>query len=140
MSGRGLFLGAVMLFLAGPLLVVAGVSLNAQRQLLFPPRGLSLRWYLELFQEADWLNALSNSLIIAVTSAALAVSIAFPLAWFLWRYRVGYAKALWAVGVAPFTLPPVVTASWRSGSASASTAPCRRPSSATRSSSSPCRW
>jgi putative spermidine/putrescine transport system permease protein len=110
MSGRGLFLGAVMLFLAGPLLVVAGVSLNAQRQLLFPPRGLSLRWYLELFQEADWLNALSNSLIIAVTSAALAVSIAFPLAWFLWRYRVGYAKALWAVGVAPFTLPPVVTA------------------------------
>ena len=28
------------LFLAAPLLVVAGVSLNAAKQLLFPPRGL----------------------------------------------------------------------------------------------------
>jgi putative spermidine/putrescine transport system permease protein len=107
---RNLFLGAVALFMAAPLLVVAGVSVNAQRQLIFPPKGFSLRWYGELFQQADWLNALTNSLIIAVLSAALAVSIAFPLAFFLWRYRVFYAKALWALGVAPFTLPPVITA------------------------------
>jgi putative spermidine/putrescine transport system permease protein len=89
---------------------VAGVSLNAQRQLLFPPQGLSLRWYGELFSQSDWLNALTNSLVIATSSAALAVLVAFPLAWFLWRYRVAYARALWALGIAPFTLPPVVTA------------------------------
>jgi putative spermidine/putrescine transport system permease protein len=108
--GRRLLLGAVTLFLAAPLLVVAGVSLNAQRQLLFPPRGFSLRWYGELLTQGDWLNALQNSLLIATTSAALAVAVAFPLAWFLWRYRVRFARALWALGVAPFTLPPVVTA------------------------------
>lgn len=108
--GRSLFLAAAVLFMAAPLVVVAGVSVNAQRQLYFPPRGFSLRWYGELFRQADWLNALTNSLVIAVLSAALAVSIAFPLAWFLWRYRVFYAKALWALGVAPFTLPPVITA------------------------------
>ncbi|HEX6013606.1 MAG TPA: ABC transporter permease [Geminicoccaceae bacterium] len=106
----GLLLWAVALFLAAPLVVVAGVSVNEPRQLLFPPQGFSLRWYGELLAEADWLNALRNSLVIALASAALAVSIAFPLAWFLWRHRVFYARLLWAVGVAPFTLPPVVTA------------------------------
>jgi putative spermidine/putrescine transport system permease protein len=108
--GGNLLLGAVALFLAAPLIVVAGVSVNEPRQLLFPPEGFSLAWYAELFAQADWLNALRNSLVIALASAALAVSIAFPLAWFLWRHRVFYARLLWAVGVAPFTLPPVVTA------------------------------
>ena len=109
-GGRTLCLALVILFMALPLIVVAGVSLNEPRQLLFPPRGLSLRWYGELFTASDWRGALTNSLIVAVTSAALAVATAFPLAWFLWRYRVAYARALWALGLAPFTLPPVVTA------------------------------
>jgi putative spermidine/putrescine transport system permease protein len=108
--GSHLLLWAVALFLAAPLVVVAGVSVNEPRQLLFPPEGFSLGWYGELLTQADWLNALRNSLVIALASAALAVSIAFPLAWFLWRHRVFYARLLWAVGVAPFTLPPVVTA------------------------------
>jgi putative spermidine/putrescine transport system permease protein len=108
--GTNLLLGAVVLLLLAPLVVVAGVSVNEPRQLLFPPEGFSLAWYGELFTESEWLNALRNSLVVALASAALAVSIAFPLAWFLWRHRVLYARLLWAVGVAPFTLPPVVTA------------------------------
>ena len=89
---------------------MAGVSLNSGQQLLFPPSGLSLRWYAELIVEPTWLNAMGNSLIIAFSSAALAVLIAFPLAWFVWRYRLGYGKLLYGLGVAPFTLPPVITA------------------------------
>ena len=72
--------------------------LNEKKQLIFPPRGFSLGWYVELLSQADWLNAVSNSLIIAVVSAALAVSIAFPLAYFLWRYRVFYARVLFGLG------------------------------------------
>jgi putative spermidine/putrescine transport system permease protein len=108
--GRNLFMALVVLFLAAPLIVVAGVSLNVEKQLLFPPRGLSLTWYFDMFRESDWLNAVKNSVIIAVLSAALAVSIAFPLAYFMWRHRFWYAKALFALGLAPFTLPPVITA------------------------------
>ncbi|WP_027133960.1 ABC transporter permease [Geminicoccus roseus] len=108
--GRDLFMGLVVLFMALPLLVVAGVSLNGGQQLRFPPRDPSLGWYAELFNEPAWLNAMSNSLIIAFSSAALAVLIAFPLAWFIWRWRVGYGKLLYGLGVAPFTLPPVITA------------------------------
>jgi putative spermidine/putrescine transport system permease protein len=105
-----LFMGLMLLILAAPLLVIAGVSLNAEKQLLFPPVGLSLQWYGELLTQPDWRNAIANSLIIAIISAVLAVSIAFPLAYFLWRYRVRYGPILYGLGVAPFMLPPVITA------------------------------
>ena len=107
---RNIFLALVLAGLLAPLVVVAGVSVNEKKELLFPPRGFSLGWYGELLSQADWLNAVKNSLIIAVLSALLAVSIAFPLAYFLWRYRVWYARVLFGLGVAPFMLPPVITA------------------------------
>jgi putative spermidine/putrescine transport system permease protein len=107
---RNSFLGAVVVFLAAPLVVVAGVSLNAKKQLLFPPEGLSFRWYVELLTAGDWLNAVKNSLIIAISSGLISLSIALPLAYFIWRYRVFYARALFTLGVAPFMLPPVITA------------------------------
>lgn len=109
-AGRNLFMGAVLVVLLAPLVVLGGVSLNEPKQLLFPPEGFSLKWYVELFTLADWLNAVKNSLIIAITSAFLSVSIAFPLAYFLWRYRVFYARLLFGLGLAPFMLPPVITA------------------------------
>ena len=77
------YVAAVVLFLSAPLIVVVGVSLNARKQLLFPPDGTSLRWYAELFLDDAWLGAVANSLLIAAASALVALSIALPLAYFL---------------------------------------------------------
>jgi putative spermidine/putrescine transport system permease protein len=107
---RNAFMAVILAILLGPLVVVGGVSLNEKKELLFPPRGFSLGWYGELLTQSDWLWAVTYSLVIAVTSALLAVTIAFPLAYFLWRYRVFYARILFGLGVAPFMLPPVITA------------------------------
>jgi len=98
-AGRNLFMGLVLLILLAPLFVVAGVSLNEKKELIFPPHGFSLGWYGELLSQADWLNAIRHSLIIAVLSALLAVSVAFPLAYFLWRHKVWYAQILFTLGV-----------------------------------------
>jgi putative spermidine/putrescine transport system permease protein len=107
---RNIFLGLVLFLLSGPLVVVSGVSLNAKKRLFFPPEGVSLRWYVELLTENSWLIPVKNSLIIASLSSLLALSIALPLAYFLWRYRVFYARALFTLGISPFILPPVITA------------------------------
>jgi putative spermidine/putrescine transport system permease protein len=107
---RNIFLGLILFIMASPLVVVSGVSLNAKNRLFFPPEGLSLRWYVELLSEKAWLIPVQNSLTIAATSSLIAISIALPLAYFLWRYRVFYARALFALGIAPFILPPVITA------------------------------
>ena len=98
------------LFLALPMIVVAGVSVNEKQTLAFPPKGFSLSWYGEIFLNPEWRNALLASLTLAILSAALAVAIALPLAWFLWRRIAPWANIFQLLGIAPFTLPPVITA------------------------------
>lgn len=107
---RNIFLGLVIFILSSPLVIVSGVSLNAKKRLFFPPEGLSLRWYVELLSEREWLIPVQNSLTVAVSSSLIALSIALPLAYFLWRYRVFYARVLFTLGISPFILPPVITA------------------------------
>lgn len=107
---RRLFLGAIALFLAAPMVVVLGVSLNAEKRLFFPPDGVSLRWYGDMVMQEAWRGPIINSLTIALLSGVVAVSVALPLAYALWRYRLPVAKLLYTFGVAPFMLPPVITA------------------------------
>ena len=105
-----IFMSAIGLVLAAPLVVIAGVALNEGRVLYFPPRGFSLQWFADILRDDGWSGALLNSVSIALLSATLAVSIALPLAYFLWRWRVRYAAALYTLGTAPFVLPPVISA------------------------------
>jgi putative spermidine/putrescine transport system permease protein len=107
---RRLYFVAVALFLAAPLIVVAGVSVNEKQDLAFPPKGFSLAWYAQIFVDPEWRKALFASLSLAVTAAALAVAIALPLAWFLWRRIAPWANVFQILGLAPFILPPVITA------------------------------
>ncbi len=107
---KTLFLVAMFGMLAAPLLIVAGISLNAKKLMFFPPKGLSLQWYPAVFETNQWLEALSTSIAIALTSALIAISIALPTAYFLWRHKVFYARALFLAGIVPFALPPVITA------------------------------
>jgi putative spermidine/putrescine transport system permease protein len=107
---RRAFFGLVMLYLLLPLVIIVGVSLNADRVLFFPPRGVSLRWYVEYFNAPDWLVPTINSLTVAGFAALIAVSIALPLAYAAWWHRTRTAQVLMTVGLAPFALPPVITA------------------------------
>lgn len=107
---RNLYMGAIAAFLAAPIAVVLGVSLNARERLFFPPQGLSLRWYGETVMDDGWRTSIEYSLLIAGLAGVVAVSVALPLAYALWRYRLVYAKLLFGIGIAPFMLPPVITA------------------------------
>ncbi|WP_163270270.1 ABC transporter permease [Chelativorans alearense] len=107
---RRLGFAVVALFLAGPLIVVAGVSFNEKQSLTFPPEGFSMAWYGQIFTDPGWRSALIASVLLAALSAALAVLIALPLSWFLWRRIAPWANVFRLLGVAPFILPPVITA------------------------------
>ena len=107
---KRLYFTLIGLFFAMPLIVVAGVSINEKQTLAFPPQGFSLSWYGEIFTNVEWRNALFASVTLAALSAALALLIALPLAWFLWRRIAPWANIFQVLGVAPFTLPPVITA------------------------------
>ncbi|WP_375258076.1 ABC transporter permease [Citreimonas sp.] len=104
------YVALILALLAAPIAVILGVSLNAQQSLRFPPTELSLRWYGALFRDPDWLGPLRNSLVIAATSSLLAVVVALPLALHVWARGGWLSRVLYTLGVAPFMLPPVISA------------------------------
>jgi putative spermidine/putrescine transport system permease protein len=108
--GRRLLFAAVALFLAAPIVVVAGVSVNRQKTLQFPPAAFSLDWYRQVVSDPGWRNALVTSVIIALAAAALSVLIAFPLVYSQWCRRRAWVRILEVLGLTPFILPPVITA------------------------------
>lgn len=107
---RAVLTVGVVLFLVGPLFVVAVVSINQNRYMDFPPQGFSLAWYGQMWTDGAWRRSILTSLTVAAGSAGLAVVIALPLAYGLRTYRIRLAPALYALGILPFMLPPVISA------------------------------
>jgi ABC-type spermidine/putrescine transport system permease subunit II len=95
----------VVVFILAPLIVVAVVSFNENRYMDFPPEGFSLHWYAELWNDTGWRDAIVTSLLVAATSAALALVIATPMAFVLRAYDIRLAPAIFALGILPFMLP-----------------------------------
>jgi len=92
---KKIYLILFAIYLIGPIFVITAVSFNARKFLAFPPKGFSFRWYAEIFVDNGWFTSLLNSLTIALSSAVLAVLIALPVAYVLWKSGLRYAKALY---------------------------------------------
>ena len=73
---------AVCLFMLAPLAIVVLSSFSASEFLVFPPRGLSLRWYDEILRSSAYLGAawLSLKLAIVVTIVSLAIGASAAIA------------------------------------------------------------
>lgn len=108
LAGRA-FLAAAAIGLALPILVVCAAALNGGRTMLFPPEDPTLARFAEFFvTEEIWVRALRTSVVIALASASLAVLIAWPIAYALWRTGSRASRALAALAGLPFALPPIV--------------------------------
>ena len=65
------YLGLVVLFLYAPIFMLTALSFNAGKSRAHFT-GFSLRWYVEMFQNEDIMQALQNTLVIAFLSAFIA--------------------------------------------------------------------
>lgn len=81
-----LFLGSIAAFLAMPIAILIGVSLNDTRQMMFPPTNPNFGWYVVFFEHSQWRGAFLRSLGTAALAALVAVVIAMPLAYTGWRF------------------------------------------------------
>lgn len=101
----------VGIFLLAPLAVVAAASLSAGGFLVFPPQGLSLRWYADVWADPRYVQAAWTSLGLATATVVLAVPLGTAAALAL---RPGGAlplRGLWEfLFLSPLVLPAVVLA------------------------------
>ncbi len=103
------FMVSAALMVALPIMVVCGAALNGGRSMLFPPQNPTLTRFGEFFLTEDvWKDALMHSVLIAFSSATVAVLMAWPIAWWLWRYNQRWSKTMATISSMPFALPPIV--------------------------------
>ena len=99
----------IFVFLYAPIGILVLFSFNSSNSTgVF--EGFSLRWYRELFQDKATLEALKNTLILAVTSSAIATVIGTAAAVGISRMKKQYLKGtLMTVTNVPMMNPDIVT-------------------------------
>lgn len=104
----GAFAFMVFLFLLAPLVIIVGASLSDTTYLTFPPQGLTLRWFWNIFEISAFRNTAITSFQVAILGTGLSLLIGIPAAYALNRYRVGLPKWLGTLFILPILVPEIV--------------------------------
>jgi putative spermidine/putrescine transport system permease protein len=100
----------VYLFLLAPLIIVAIVSFSSSNYLQFPPPGLSLRWYANLFSSDIFLPAVGLSMRIALISTVSSITLGTMIALGLNRYHIRFRPIFQGMFMAPLIVPYIIVA------------------------------
>ena len=101
---------SLLVFLVAPALIAIPVSLTSQNYLSLPWDGLSLQYYREVFTSPDWMSSFFQSLMIGLTSAALATVMGTLAAVGLWRLSSRWGEVLRGFLLLPLVIPPIIAA------------------------------
>ena len=100
---------SVFLYIYLPLLVVIVYSFNPDSVNSFPMRGVSLRWYRVMLDNADLMRSLQISVMIALGGTAIGLLLGVPGALALARHDFPGKRILERIVLLPMTLPGIVT-------------------------------
>jgi putative spermidine/putrescine transport system permease protein len=98
----------LLALLALPLLVLIGVSLNPGVEQIFPPQGISLRWYYNLANRHGFLAAAQLTLILAVFSTLLSVTVGLLAGIAITRIDFFGKDLVLTILLSPLIVPQVV--------------------------------
>ena len=102
--------GLVLAFLIVPVFVMVPLSLNPLTYFVFPPEGVSFRWYAAYLGNRDWLEATWNSLQIGLMTVAGTMALAVPASLGIARSSSRLTMAAYAFIVSPMIVPAIITA------------------------------
>lgn len=101
---------AVYLFMFLPVAVVVLLSFNASQFGSFPMEGLSVRWFVELWNNDAIVRAFRVSLALGALTALISTTLGILAALALVRYRFPGKNAITTLLIAPILIPEVVLA------------------------------
>jgi spermidine/putrescine transport system permease protein len=105
----GAFVGAVLLFLYLPVVVLIVFSFNDNIVTTLPLRGFTLGWYGKLFANSDMMAAIGNSFYVATFATILTLLIGVPAAFALDRAEFPGKAVFRRIVVLPLALPGIIT-------------------------------
>jgi putative spermidine/putrescine transport system permease protein len=109
--GIGLILAVAvfsLFLLVAPSLIVVMISFDTRAFVSFPPEGFTLRWYAEVFERGELVDAMLNSLQVGVTVTLLCIVLGVPTALACVRGRFRGTTALSVFVLLPHMVPGIV--------------------------------
>jgi len=99
----------ICVFILAPLVVLIAISFTADEYISLPWHGVGLRWYADMLNRSDFLEAARNSALLMVEAAATAVALGTLVAIALIRYRFPGRGLIALIASAPMFVPLVMT-------------------------------
>ncbi len=103
-----LFMALVFLFLYAPIFVLIVFSFNDSKSRTVW-QGFTFRWYLELFQDRDIINALSTTLLVSLIATLIATAVGLFAAVGFYNMKKRWRTPLMTVNSIPMTNADIVT-------------------------------
>jgi putative spermidine/putrescine transport system permease protein len=95
-------------FLIGPFFIIVAAGLSAGDFLAFPPEGLSLKWYIKVFEVESFRESFALSMFLAVFGTITALVLGVPAAYALSRYNIPYGETIKTAVAAPIIVPGII--------------------------------
>lgn len=105
-----LYMALAYVFIFLPVAVLVAFSFQDGRLPVPPFQGVSLRWYEKVLGDRDLMEALGNSLLVALVSSAIALVLGFLAAHALARVRLPGSVLMRGVLIAPMTVSYLIIA------------------------------
>ena len=106
----GLYLVLIYAFIFLPVAVLVLFSFQDGRLPVPPLKGLTLKWYAQILGDGALMQALFNSLVVALISSAIAVTLGFLAAHALARHRLRGSVLMRGLLIAPMTVSYLIIA------------------------------
>lgn len=105
--GRKIYLGIIMAFLYAPIIYLIAYSFNDGKTSVW--KGFTFKWYTALFSDAQIMNSLYNTLVVAVIASVVATVLGTAAAIGIYNFRGGLRSAFQTVSNIPIINPEIVT-------------------------------
>ena len=105
-----IYFALAVLFLYLPIGLLILFSFNDSATLVFPLKGLTLKWYTELLEAKELLEALQNSLVLGLTSSLVATVFGTMAAIGITRFNFPGRGLFLSISALPLVIPYVVLA------------------------------
>jgi len=102
------FTACIFLFLLAPLVIIIGSAFSDTSYLTFPPQGLTLHWFSNIFAIEAFRTTAITSFELALLGTALSLLMGIPAAYAISRYRVELPSWLSTLFILPILVPEIV--------------------------------
>ncbi len=102
-----IYFGIILAFLYAPLIYLIAYSFNDGKTSVW--KGFTLKWYVALFQDAQIMESLYNTLLVAFLASLIATILGTMAAIGIYNFKGGYRSAIQNVSNIPIINPEIVT-------------------------------